>query len=671
MLKLSRPKNSEALQAFMQAFEAGTCEHPTTKSYRVRGGRVVFDVSPSLSGTIRLSLIESAQPGRGFASVALNWLTGLAGEHQVPVTGGIIQVGEAGLSVKELAAWYERRGFRVSAGRIEFDETLRPFGLSGPGRVFANPAPRAFAANEIRQANQLERLAIVSNHPPAELLDAVETLRDEGIVVDVLGETAVPCEITPELLGTYDGIVTIGKTVQYALVMGLPVYVYDHFGGEGWLDSEGFEIEAAANFSGRTSFRRIPSERIAAEIHQGFAAASVFARSSVSDFRARYSLERCVDDLLACEEIRAPRSKVLSEGEKLRWLALSEQLRGMYRTIEHLRDRLAAAEPESALHPIADQMMHQTDQGEGKVHVIVIDSDDEASRRRTAASVAQQTRTIDRLTVIRQAGAVDASVGSANAVEIIVEEGQVLLDVVNDRITAEDAEFLVVHDGGAAWHPRFLEISVEHLERNAAQVGVIVNPVSARTVNVNGVVMDALAADSQIQQSGDGVDLDIVSQSTVNRTRHGTLVVHRSAAIAAGLFDPVLVHSASWDFGLRVLHRGPVGVVSSQVPLVTVYDDGSAAEARARAELTGKAFRMDAAQRLLYSSVVTSQTVFDAANGRSMLERLVALEREVREMPRVPGQGMELRIRAYVRRLPTRLAGSFARMTRGGREAGA
>lgn len=36
--------------------------------------------------------------------------------------------------------------------------------------------------------------------------------------------------ITLEILSQYDVAITIGKTVQYCLVMGVPVYVYDKFG---------------------------------------------------------------------------------------------------------------------------------------------------------------------------------------------------------------------------------------------------------------------------------------------------------------------------------------------------------------------------------------------------------------------------------------------------------
>ena len=61
--------------------------------------------------------------------------------------------------------------------------------------------------------------------------------------------------MTPEVLAPYDAVVTIGKTVQYALSMGIPAYVYDHFGGVGWLDEDSLEPELHWAFSGQRTDR--------------------------------------------------------------------------------------------------------------------------------------------------------------------------------------------------------------------------------------------------------------------------------------------------------------------------------------------------------------------------------------------------------------------------------
>lgn len=64
----------------------------------------------------------------------------------------------------------------------------------------------------------------------------------------------------------FDAVLTIGKTVQYSLSMGIPCYIYDHFGGEGWLTPETFDREAFYNFSGRSTKRFVGGDLITDEL---------------------------------------------------------------------------------------------------------------------------------------------------------------------------------------------------------------------------------------------------------------------------------------------------------------------------------------------------------------------------------------------------------------------
>ncbi|WP_336027962.1 hypothetical protein [Geodermatophilus sp. FMUSA9-8] len=226
----------------------------------------------------------------------------------------------------------------------EVAETLSAFGLSRRRlAVFDNPAPDAFAEAVVtRNGETLERLLVVSNHPPEEVLAATDLLRDRGQVqVDVLGEVTGVTRVSPRLLAGYDAVLSIGKTVQYALSMGLPCYVYDHFGGRGWLTSEGFEDELHWNFSGRATRRRVTAAAIADELVTGFPEASRFARSRRSAHAARWRLSSRVDALLDSRHLRRPRTKRLTRAQANRWSAFTELHRGLYRTLEYYKDELA------------------------------------------------------------------------------------------------------------------------------------------------------------------------------------------------------------------------------------------------------------------------------------------------------------------------------------------
>lgn len=101
---------------------------------------------------------------------------------------------------------------------------------------FRNPAPMNFVNSRYKPSSQLKNILVVSNHPPGELNDAINLMKEMGLNVALFGEMGDEYKsITPEILSQYDVVITIGKTVQYCLVMGVPVYIYDKFGGCGYL----------------------------------------------------------------------------------------------------------------------------------------------------------------------------------------------------------------------------------------------------------------------------------------------------------------------------------------------------------------------------------------------------------------------------------------------------
>ena len=84
------------------------------------------------------------------------------------------------------------------------------------------------------EIKELKNIAIISNHVPEELMKTKEMLEANGYGVQIYGFTGKRELITDTVLEQYDAIITIGKTVQYAMSLKIPVYVYDIFGGEGY-----------------------------------------------------------------------------------------------------------------------------------------------------------------------------------------------------------------------------------------------------------------------------------------------------------------------------------------------------------------------------------------------------------------------------------------------------
>lgn len=207
--------------------------------------------------------------------------------------------------------------------------------------LFENPAPDRFADTPVvLDPESLRKILCVSRHPPREVLEARELLIRAGHRCDLLGQEVV-LRLEPEILKQYDAVITIGKTVQYALSMGMPCYIYDHFGGDGWLGESNFEDNAAYNFSGRNGGRKVAANKLCWEVRSLFAEACRFAQANRDRLAERYRLSRRIDALLELPALRQPKLKLIESGQCL-------QLRQYAAFVRHTHAALIAMNAELA-----------------------------------------------------------------------------------------------------------------------------------------------------------------------------------------------------------------------------------------------------------------------------------------------------------------------------------
>ncbi|MBD2445881.1 hypothetical protein H6G76_01675 [Nostoc sp. FACHB-152] len=168
--------------------------------------------------------------------------------------------------------------------------------------VFNNSVPANFFEFSVTRKPQelptLSKVAVISNHPPQEILDTIKILKKNGIIVDLIGIVGKPVLVNKELLSTYDAVITIGRTVQHCMALKIPVFCYDHFGGPGWLTPENYKLAEWFNYSGRCCNLRLSSEELATEITVNFLAA-IQHTSFFQDYASiHYSLVNNIDRVL-------------------------------------------------------------------------------------------------------------------------------------------------------------------------------------------------------------------------------------------------------------------------------------------------------------------------------------------------------------------------------------
>jgi O-antigen biosynthesis protein len=141
----------------------------------------------------------------------------------------------------------------------------------------------------------MSKILMVSNHLPTELEWAAKMLNASGFNVRRLGLGAEHRYLIPSDVASYDAVVSIGRTVQYGLVYGVPVYNYDRFGGCGWITKKNMEAALKNNFSGRDCLRRLTAEGVFKEISGG---CLLHESVMVEEARSRFDLKKNVEDVL-------------------------------------------------------------------------------------------------------------------------------------------------------------------------------------------------------------------------------------------------------------------------------------------------------------------------------------------------------------------------------------
>lgn len=170
---------------------------------------------------------------------------------------------------------------------------------------------RNFAPASWRQAVRrthapaLRAVACVSNHIPAEVEQLQALASAQGMVFDVFAAigSASPRRISPDELAPYDAVVSIGKTVNYALAAGIPAFIYDHFGGPGWLTDSNLAKAEATIFSGKCTRRRRSPEALLEEMKAGWPDAAAFARDRTDWAAERYGIPEQIKQLGLLDEM--------------------------------------------------------------------------------------------------------------------------------------------------------------------------------------------------------------------------------------------------------------------------------------------------------------------------------------------------------------------------------
>lgn len=163
--------------------------------------------------------------------------------------------------------------------------------------------PNHIPLDFIRKANQkkgwnkeIAKICVVSNHFVPELFELAKIAPFEIIFYGSAYNNFQ--KITPDLLLNYDVIVSIGKTVQYGLGLGIPVFQYDKYGGCGYITPDNINFEEKTNFSGRGTANKMTAQILLKELQNGYSTANANVLKLKSFALEHYSITKLINQQL-------------------------------------------------------------------------------------------------------------------------------------------------------------------------------------------------------------------------------------------------------------------------------------------------------------------------------------------------------------------------------------
>lgn len=171
-----------------------------------------------------------------------------------------------------------------------------------------NYASKDFFDINHKYKNEPNKIAIVSNHVPKELEEfKTYTESVSNIKVDIYGEHHTYTLITPEVLNEYDVIISIAKTVFYAIAMGIPCYTYDEDFTEGYITLDNYKENLMHNFAHGLGDNKKSAREIYEDITNNYS--SIIKQSTKlkeyakNDFYFDTVMDKLYDEIMKREEV--------------------------------------------------------------------------------------------------------------------------------------------------------------------------------------------------------------------------------------------------------------------------------------------------------------------------------------------------------------------------------
>ena len=207
----------------------------------------------------------------------------------IPDEKSYIWMLEEKISSKTLFAWEEVRGKQLN-------ELLKSADLNYG--IYQNPAPKGFSLLEYNPRKKLKKILFIGNQLPDQVIELQQLLETDGYTTKRYGASGDSYgRITPELLGQFDLVVTGSKSAYYCLCAGVPIYIYNYFGRQGYVNEDNIKDSIKRNFSGR-GYEMVSAKVAFADLVENYGKACEFYTSRRKEFIELFSIDKVLPKII-------------------------------------------------------------------------------------------------------------------------------------------------------------------------------------------------------------------------------------------------------------------------------------------------------------------------------------------------------------------------------------
>ncbi len=154
---------------------------------------------------------------------------------------------------------FERMIFFLDEADLILFNSKENFNISSPSvtthtekfRIFPNSLPISFFDDDSCKILPRYDFSYVSNHHTPEIIDAMSILENRGYRVRKTGRLFGQAQVDRSYVDDSRVIISMGHTILKSVARKKHAYIYDRFGGPGYLTEDNFSEAVHRNFSGR------------------------------------------------------------------------------------------------------------------------------------------------------------------------------------------------------------------------------------------------------------------------------------------------------------------------------------------------------------------------------------------------------------------------------------